>query len=572
MEIKKILFLQPPLEANYKHKRIMPLGIGYILAVIRKNFPEIELRFLDMESSDTAIPEGIKIINEYSPDIFLVSYWTPMADAAHEIMRVIRNENNKIKIISGGTHPSIFPEEALKYSDIAVKFEGEITITELIKALLTKSDLSKVAGISYLENGKMIYTGDRDFVEELDSLPFPAWEFMPMENYNTQMHATGGKRMPVMCSRGCPYGCSYCVSPYFWKRKLRWRSYENVVDEIETIGIKLNIYKIHFWDDNLFINPDYIEKLCKEIIRRKLKIEWLGLTRATHIVKCEHLLSLMKSSGCIGMEMGIESADPHSHKTINKEENLETTLHAAELLKKNGMYPMFTYMCLNPGDSLNTYYNQAVFIDKILEGCGWIDFFHPLPVPLYIGQLCTPHPGTKLYEEAEKFGILNTSKWSDYYHHRVNFIPNTLLEDIPVKQTETLTYREILLCVKGMIASKYTFILSDYNIVKRIYIIGEYIKFVRKFYALSLGGYSLREMHKIISESFSVSSDDIYNWLAVTSVILAQIGYIQSKNNNQKFKIREIDISGFGNSLKLARKLHLIEIFHPLTSIIKKIC
>jgi len=566
--LKKILFIQPPLEANFKHKKIMPLGIGYLLAVIRREFPEYELKFLDMESGNIRVSDAEKHISNFCPDILMISYWTAMADYAFEIMTAARKKlGENLIIIAGGVHPSIYPEESLKYADYVVKFEGEITLTELLKRIETGGDLSSVKGITYNRNGEFYYTGDRDFIENLDTLPFPEWNLMPMENYDTQMHLTGGRRMPVMGSRGCPYACSYCVSPYHWKRKLRWRSVKNVVDEIEEIIKRLNISKIHFWDDNLFLKKDYIGDLCNEIITRGLKIEWLGLTRASHIANCEDLIPLIKKSGCIGMEMGIETADPNSHKAINKDENLDITMKAAVILKKHGLSPMFTYMALNPGDTLNTYYNQAVFIDKILEGCGWINFFHPLPVPLYIGQLCAPHPGTKLFDDAKNLGIVNARKWTDYYHHRVNFIPDSLLDDVPVRQTKELSYREILLCAKGIIASVYTFIMPEFSLLKRGYRIAEYIKFVKRFYFYSSGTLSVGQIHKLLKKELNLSDDSSYNYLCITAVVLSQLGYIQSKNNKKKLEIRNIDISGFGDTMRLAKRLHIIDLFK--NSIIK---
>ncbi|MBP7652287.1 radical SAM protein [Candidatus Dependentiae bacterium] len=559
--MNRILFIQPPLEMNYKHKRILPLGIGYLLAVIRKEFPDVSVKFLDMESGNLSIDYALKYIIEFNPDILMISYWTAMADSAFSIMKSVKQIfDDKITIIAGGVHPSIYPEESLEYADYVVKFEGETTIIELLQALNKKNDLNLVKGIVFKSDGMFKYSGDREFIEDLDSIPFPAWDLMPMENYDTPMHITGGRRMPVMGSRGCPYACSYCVSPYHWKRKLRWRSVKNVVDEIEKISNDLKIDKIHFWDDNLFLKKDYIRDLCNEIITRGLEIQWLGLTRASHIVQCSELMPLIKKSGCIGMEMGIESADAQSHKAVNKEENIEVTLEAAEILKKNNMVPMFTYMALNPGDTLTTYYKQAEIIDKILKECGWIKYFHPLPVPLYIGQLCTPHPGTKLFEEAKNIGIVNAKKWSDYYHHRVNFIPDSLLYEIPVKQIEKLTYREILLCVKAMISSVYIFIQPDSSFFKRMLKIAEYIKFVRMFYNECAGNLSVKEIALKLETKIKLNEDILWNYSAVTVIVLSQIGFIQNIDNSEVFPIRNIDISGFKDSTRLAKRLHIIDL------------
>src|SRR3989338_6475585 len=165
--------------------------------------------------------------------------------------------------------------------------------------------------------------------------------------------------MPVIGSRGCPYNCSYCVSPLIWLREVRWRSPENVIEELKEIIKKFQIPQFHFWDDNFLLNREYVIGLCEGILKENLKIKWIGLTRASHVQKNKDLIDLLAKAGCIGLEVGIESANPETFLQIHKEENLAVIEEIAKLQKDNGMYPLFTYMAFNPGETINGYYLQG---------------------------------------------------------------------------------------------------------------------------------------------------------------------------------------------------------------------
>lgn len=561
MKIRTVTIIQPPLEGGLRHKRVMPLGIGYLAAYMRQQIPGLQLCFLDLHSSNLTVADGLRELENNPPDLLLLSFWTPMADYAHELMRRARVFlPAATKIVAGGIHPTIFPEETLEHCDIVVRGEGEETLVELIHCLNRGQDWGGVKGICYRKVGTVVTTPERELIDDLDRLPFPAWDLMPLARYSTPMHIIGGPRVPVIGSRGCPYSCSFCVSPFFWQRRLRWRRPARVVDEIVAIREQLGISSIHFWDDNMLLDRGYIEGLCRELLDRKVKIKWVGLTRASHLFTCRDLLPLMQESGCIGIEMGIESADAEAHKAVNKEERLELTLTAARLMKEHGIIPLFTYMALNPGDTLATYYRQADFIGAILDGCGRIEYFHHMPVPLYIGQLCTPHPGTELYKNARQLGVVNASRWTDYYHHRVNFIPNSLLDDIPAKQTDHLSYRELLICVKAQCASVYQFITPADGFFRRAAKVAFLLDFIQRLYAHCQGALTVRAIAERLQRRYRLSDDQLWNCLAVQVIALAQMGFIQSPGQSPPRPRREIDISGFGDTRRLARRLHFLDL------------
>ncbi|HNW93990.1 MAG TPA: radical SAM protein, partial [bacterium] len=396
------------------------------------------------------------------------------------------------------------------------------------------------AGLWYRRDGKAVATPPRPFIADLDTLPFPAWDLLPMEAYTTPMHLVGGRRVPVMGSRGCPYGCSYCVSPQFWRRQLRWRSPARVVDEMEALYRRFGIRSIHFWDDNLFLDGEYLAGLCRELIARRLPLRWVGLTRASHIVQQQHLLSLVRAAGCLGMELGIETADPEAHRQVGKDESLDQTRQAAELLKQHGLYPMFTYMAFNPGDTLASYYHQAQFIDQILAGCAWAEYFHPLEVPVYVGQFCTPHPGTQLYTEAPRLGTVFAGGWPDYYHHRVNFLPNSLLDDVPRRNACRLCNLDYWLVARAAVSGYYRMIPARASLGLRLRRLAAAANLTRAWWQLTDGRHRVRDILAAVEHRFFAERQDTVSVSAIIVLVLAQRGVLAGTT---PVPVRAIDLT-----------------------------
>ncbi len=563
--VRSVLFIQPPLEVNARHKRVMPLGIAYLMAVLRRDLPGLNLQFLDLQSGNLTVADALPRIAAAAPDLLCLSYWTPMADAAEELARRARPLLPAgSRVIAGGVHPSIFPAAALAFADFVVVGEAEATLPELIRDLNRGGDPAGIRGLWYrAADGKPAFTGERELLPDLDALPFPAWDLMPLANYDTPLHLIGGRRMPVIGSRGCPYNCSYCVSPVFWRRRLRWRSPDNIVDEIIAIRRQYGLTSIHFWDDNLLLDRGQVTRLCELLIARAPDTRWIGLTRAAHVRACGDLLPLLKRAGCLGLEMGIESADPQASAAVHKDDDLADTRIAAELLKRAGLVPLFTYMALNPGDTLQTYYRQAEFIDAMLAGCDPIAHFHHMPVPLYVGQLCTPHPGTQLHADASRLGLVNTRTWRDYYHHRVNFLPRTLLDERPQQQTPELTYRDLLICVKAQIATQYGFTPPGSSPLLRVTRTAELLAFLHAFYRRCDGNRSLQAIAHEVQAELRLTDDGLWNYTGVQTVVLAQLGRLQPVGRTA-LPQRDINLDGFGDTMLQARLIHAIDLLKPL--------
>jgi radical SAM superfamily enzyme YgiQ (UPF0313 family) len=523
-----ILLIQLPFPANRRHKRIIPMGLAYLASSLIKKVEGVNVGVLDAQVYSLGYDEIMAEIISKKWELIGITYWTVQSQFAFNISKAIRTYNNNIIIVHGGVHPTLSPEEALEYADYCVLHEGEETFPELVDCIMNDKSIENVKGIAYKRNDKVVYTPPRPFIENIDDIPFPAWHLLPIEKYNMPLHITGGQRLPIIDSRGCPYNCSFCCSPLLWKRKVRWRSGKNIVSEMKEIIDKYGINQFHSWNDNFTLNKEFVEDLCNEIIREGLDIKWVCLDRAEHVNRHSYLLKLMKKAGCVGMEIGVESVNPDTFLYIHKDQAVGETKKAVQNLKEAGLYPLYTCMVFNPGETITGYYVQNQYLNTIQEGFEWFEYFHPFPFPLYIGQFSTPYPGTKFFEEADKQGLVLIEDNVDRYHHQINFIPNSLLDDVSVRVVEHLAEEDVLLFLRAV----YTGFWADFpgksmkrELSNRLY---EVYRFIHPFFKKCNGELTVRQIAIQLSDYLNIRFTRSVRLTAYAVYIFAQMGLIRS--------------------------------------------
>lgn len=539
----KVILIQPPFPANERHKRVMPLGLAYLSAYLRRSLPRVETVIIDAQAANLPLAAVLDRIGACrdpgSLMIVGITIWTLQAPFAHELSSQIKRRWPDAVVVHGGIHASIFPEESLRVADYCVVREGEAAFAELVSALEGGGEATGVKGCAWRDGARAVVNPPMGFIEDLDSLPFPAWDKLEMGLYDTPLHIVGGPRVPVIGSRGCPYNCIYCGSPFMWQRKLRWRSPLSVVAEMAEIVRRYNIPQFHFWDDNLMLARDYVEGLCEGILGSGLSIRWTGLTRPSHVIEQADLMPLLKRSGCIGLEIGIESANPRTFEEIGKSEDLDQIARVAELHKRHGMYPMFTYMAFNPGETIYGYWLQARFIDKILEGLPVAEHFHQTKLPIYIGQFCTPHPGTVLYRDASSKGVILAKGWGDYYHHQINFIPHSLLDDVPLKLKRRLDEA----CYALLNYLIQVALWDDFNRARpesgQREELRRFRRFAGAFYGLCRGRRSVGRIASDLAQKLDLTETESLRFAAFLAYVLAQMGLIRSAGEGESAVIRE---------------------------------
>ncbi|MBA3047765.1 B12-binding domain-containing radical SAM protein [Patescibacteria group bacterium] len=419
----KILLIQPPFYGfqNIISNRLY-LGLAYLGAVLEKEKHEVlilngELYFDKIKGVNEKITINaddygkkftrdhyvyqkiLKDISEFKPDIIAISFMTAVSTSAYYLAQYIKKSLPDVPLIAGGIHPTLVPNEPLKNNfDFTVRGEGEITTVELINYINNKKDIEKITGISYKKNGQIVCNEDRPLITDLDTLPFPA--FYLMKDYKKNTHSCKG----IITSRGCPFACTYCASKLLWTQKVRFRSPQNVVNEIIDRHKKYNITSFAFHDDTFTLRQSYVKEFCQLALSLDFKITWHCDTRVDTIDL--PLLKLMHKAGCRHIYLGLESGSPKIQKLIKKNINTEKVKQAIILSRRAGIE--------------TTVYFMAGFPDETEEDIKLsIKAMKELSPDYVIWSILTPYPGTEVWEIAKKQGLvdINNCDWEKYFHH-----------------------------------------------------------------------------------------------------------------------------------------------------------
>lgn len=392
----KVLLINPPyFNSKYKFIGLVapPLGIAYMAAVLEQN--DIAVEIIDaaaLEMSWETLERGIK---RTSPQLVAVTALTPTIDQALQTAELAKKTCPQATVVMGGYHPTFNYQEILEkdYVDIVIRGEGEYTLLELVQTLEDGGDLKNVKGIAY----EGVVTPPRPLIEDLDELPFPARHLLPMDHYkilNMKLHTA-----TLISGRGCPMQCSFCASAALHGNKLRMRSAQNVVDEMEHLIKDHDAGMIAFMDDTFTLKPSRVAEICDEIIKRDLDIYW-GCTARADTLSPE-LLKKLHASGCITLFLGVESADQQQLDRVNKQITIDKIRQAFKLSRENDIRTIASVVLGMPGDTKDS-------IERTIK------FVRELNPSYALFSLATPYPGTRFYQEAVQDDLIKVKDWSKY--------------------------------------------------------------------------------------------------------------------------------------------------------------
>ncbi len=408
-KIKKILLFIPP-AITFKERidinPLPPLGLGYLGSILEENGIEVKIVDCLIEGWDTRVKiadnliriglsfEDIeKIIRSYGPDIVGVNNsFTKQRENAHTIYEIAKKIDKNIITVAGGAHPTVMPELVLadKHVDYVVIGEGDRTIIELVYLIEGKTDVSALDGVGYRESGKIKIIPKTRFIENLDTLPFPAWHLLSMEKYFGLKASHGDCRRkrfsPIITSRGCPAQCSFCSAYAVWGRGFRYRSAENVIGELKQLKQLYGIEEIMFEDDNLTLNPQRAEEIFDLMINERLNMEWDTPNGIAAWTLNENLIDKMKESGCRNLNFALESGNQHVLDTVIKKPlNLEKVKPLVRYAQRIGLDVGIFLVVGMPGET---------------EEQMWDSFRMAAQLGIYTPHIsiATPYPGSALYD------------------------------------------------------------------------------------------------------------------------------------------------------------------------------
>ena len=393
----KITLVNPPYPPSvHSHPPFIPLGLAYLGAVAEQKGHQVTI--IDCQAEKLTDETFRSRIAQTPSDIIGVTATTLLYKSAMKLINIAKQTQPQAVTILGGSHGTFWDENALnEYPslDMVVRREGELTFIELLEKLESKSNLSGVLGITYRNGDKIARNPDRPFIEDLDSLPFPAHHLLPLEN----LKHNGKILFPLISSRGCVFWCDFCSTVRMFGRGYRMRSPKNVVDEMQLIHDQYGIDQVTFYDDAFTVDRNRVLKICEELHTRKLNMKWDCGTRVDMVDR--ELLKTMRDAGCIAVWLGVESGSEAILGAMNKKIKLEQTRLAYKTAHEVGLMTIANVVLGFPGETEQTAKATIRFVKQL----------NPEDVGFYVA---TPYPGTPMYEEVKKNGWLRVTDFDKY--------------------------------------------------------------------------------------------------------------------------------------------------------------
>ncbi|MBE3092788.1 MAG: B12-binding domain-containing radical SAM protein [Chloroflexi bacterium] len=426
----KVLLINPSNNGMYPGSPPISLAI---LASYLRQFGH-ELKIVDMASG-----QDYKNL-EFSPDIVGITGTTPTILDAYECADYFKELGKRV--IMGGAHVSVMPDEALAHADWVVTGEGELAF-KIILEEIEKIPIDDEVNLKIKIKGTPIM--------DLDEIPMPAYDLLNMEFYLSTPMAKLITCLPenlrmgcLLTSRGCPYHCTFCHNS-FKNIPYRFNSAKRVVDEIEFLIDKYKIEALFFIEDNFFVNKERVKDVCNLMIERNIKIKWGGNARVDNLD--EETLILAKKAGCIQVTFGWESGSQKMLDIYNKKTTVQQNEDSIKICNNVGLMANGTVMVGGPGETIE---DMQMTLDFIVNN----------HITGAVGVCATtPFPGTKMWEDLEKEGKIYPS-YINYREFNFSQIPVKCF-DMPMSQ-----FMEILNKMRTIAGMRLTQSKLNYEIRK----------------------------------------------------------------------------------------------------------
>jgi anaerobic magnesium-protoporphyrin IX monomethyl ester cyclase len=390
--VLRVLLIDPKVNLPIDVRSSPSLGLAYLAAVSEQRGDDV--RVLDMQSDDVSLRQ---VAAEHPPDVVGITATTVQIESAWRVARELR-QLTEAPIVLGGPHPTVLPAESVQRPevDIVVRSEGELTWIDLCDHLENGQPLDELPGITYQHEGKVIHNPDGAVIQDVDTLPFPAYHLYRMDRYSNlqpTLDHVDGPSYPILSSRGCPYRCNYCsqILPRGW----RARSPESVVSEWRWLVKDLGAAEIGVLDDSFNIDRQRALEICDRIIAEGLNhVPWIMINGIRANLADETLLGRMREAGCIRTAFGVESGNQRILDTvIHKQLTLDQVREAFKAAKAVGMETIGFFIIGLPGETEETMEDTICFaceLDPVVANF----------------SMATPFPGTEMYDQVLAQGRL----------------------------------------------------------------------------------------------------------------------------------------------------------------------
>ena len=372
-----------------------PYNLCMITAMIEE---EYHVNILDAYSSNMSQEEFRSALAKQDPDVVGITVLMDQyAPAGHETAKIVKESNEKVKVVLGGVYATTNPEKAASDPNIdyVVIGEGEYVFHDLLDFFLGKKPLPE-KGLAYRSNGQVVVTCRADFIDDLDALPFPSYHLIDFQSYANASPTRKSVDAPLVypfarlvTTRGCPYLCSFCQAKAITGREFRYRSVENIMDEIQWLKDKYGVKSLIFDDDNLYTNKERAKVFFRRMSERGLAMPWKSIATAVFRLD-EELVKLMRESGCEYVDVAIESGTERVMREIIKKPIIfDRAKEMIRCLRQQGIYVAANFIIGFPTETWEEV-RQTIKMAEDMN-CDYVKIFIALPLP-----------ETELYELTKK--------------------------------------------------------------------------------------------------------------------------------------------------------------------------
>jgi anaerobic magnesium-protoporphyrin IX monomethyl ester cyclase len=359
---------------------------------------------IDAQAEVLTDEEVSERVGHYGPTLCGITFMTNQVEIVRHLVAKLKERNPGLKLVAGGIHASILPAEAKALGfDFCVVGEGEVTLVQLLSAIENQTSTDDIEG---LWTSSSQYR-PRQMVPDLDSLPLPAWDLVPVDTYSVSQPdfrytLESGVCLTISTSRGCPYNCAFCCSHGVYGRSHRTRSPRHIADEIEMLYRKHDVRKFFLVDESILANPERAEGLADEILRRNLKIEFASSARVSDRGVNIETLTKMRKAGMVRVDFGVESGSQNILNDIRKGITIRQVKDAHRIAHEAGMRTTTLMIAGHLEEDWEDILDSLELVAKI--GTDYPEF----------GPM-TPYPGTEAYSKALEEGWIRDPDWSMYY-------------------------------------------------------------------------------------------------------------------------------------------------------------